>query len=591
MAVLTLPLPPDDVEVSSVNHSLSCIVQKDLEASGRAFEEFYWRLLGIEIEEDQEGGQKNQKQGKQKRSDQKKRVKAAKLSEDELAADHYEELGLEKLQWEATDEQIKAAYRRLVVETHPDKTQGGDDTRFKAVQKAYEILSDPQKRLAFDSSLPFDDDIPSLKVPPEKFFDVFGDAFHRNSRWSVSRNVPHLGDWSTPIEQVESFYEFWSMFRTWREFHHDDMHNTEDADCREERRWMDRENEKERSKLQKAENKRIKDLVERARTLDPRLKKHKEDLIKKREEEKRAAYEAKQRKIEAQIQAQRDAQEAEERRKKEEIAKKREDEARRRAEIAAMKQMCIKALQPVMVERSTRELADSSLCRRDLNWVLERASYDHLSSMREVINAALTEHGGTLEDMCLDAATAVVPPFNQLLLTIESKGIDRFGMSSKRKASMTETEKKEVVPDPNKDKWSEKELVDLAKAIAKYPGGSFSRWENIATYIGTKTPDEVIRRTKLMTHQLHEGVAPSKPEALKQGDAKTPQSKAAEPDAPIPDDDLWTKAQQKQLEDAIKSLKDYKEKDKWDKVAALVEGKNRKQCTERYKYLATLFKK
>lgn len=33
----------------------------------------------------------------------------------------------------------------------------------------------------------------------------------------------------------------------------------------------------------------------------------------------------------------------------------------------------------------------------------------------------------------------------------------------------------EVVPDPNKDKWSEKELVDLAKAIAKYPGGSFSR--------------------------------------------------------------------------------------------------------------------
>lgn len=35
------------------------------------------------------------------------------------------------------------------------------------------------------------------------------------------------------------------------------------------------------------------------------------------------------------------------------------------------------------------------------------------------------------------------------------------------------------------------------------------------------------------------------------------------------------------------SLKDYKEKDKWDKVAALVEGKNRKQCTERYKYLAT----
>lgn len=40
----------------------------------------------------------------------------------------------------------------------------------------------------------------------------------------------------------------------------------------------------------------------------------------------------------------------------------------------------------------------------------ERASYDHLSSMREVINAALAEHGGTLEDMSLDAATVHLLP-------------------------------------------------------------------------------------------------------------------------------------------------------------------------------------
>ena len=50
-------------------------------------------------------------------------------------------------------------------------------------------------------------------------------------------------------------------------------------------------------------------------------------------------------------------------------------------------------------------------------------------------------------------------------------------------------------------------------------------------------------------------------------------------------------AQQTQLEGALKSLKDYKEKDKWDKIAELVEGKTKKQCVERYKHLATLLKK
>ena len=76
-----------------------------------------------------------------------------------------------------------------------------------------------------------------------------------------------------------------------------------------------------------------------------------------------------------------------------------------------------------------------------------------------------------------------------------------------------------------------------------------------------------------------------------QGDAKPLQAKEQEQPTPALVDDVWTKAQQKQLEDALKSLKDYKEKDKWDKVAATVEGKSKKQCVERYKYLATLFKK
>jgi curved DNA-binding protein CbpA len=50
----------------------------------------------------------------------------------------------------ATDRQIKAAYRRAARATHPD--HGGDPARFRQVTLAYEVLSDPQARMQYDRS-------------------------------------------------------------------------------------------------------------------------------------------------------------------------------------------------------------------------------------------------------------------------------------------------------------------------------------------------------------------------------------------------------------------------------------------------------
>jgi hypothetical protein len=61
---------------------------------------------------------------------------------------HYSTLGLSS---SATDADVKAAYRRLALETHPDK--GGDAERFKAVAAAYATLSDPSARAAYDAEL------------------------------------------------------------------------------------------------------------------------------------------------------------------------------------------------------------------------------------------------------------------------------------------------------------------------------------------------------------------------------------------------------------------------------------------------------
>uniref|UniRef100_A0A0G4I9I1 J domain-containing protein n=1 Tax=Chromera velia CCMP2878 TaxID=1169474 RepID=A0A0G4I9I1_9ALVE len=57
----------------------------------------------------------------------------------------YEVLGVPK---EANETEIKKAFRKLAIKTHPDK--GGDPEKFKEITRAYEVLSDPEKRKTYD---------------------------------------------------------------------------------------------------------------------------------------------------------------------------------------------------------------------------------------------------------------------------------------------------------------------------------------------------------------------------------------------------------------------------------------------------------
>lgn len=131
--------------------------------------------------------------------------------------DYYSILGISK---NATEQEIKKAYRKLALEYHPDRNKGKEaEGKFKEITKAYEVLSDSQKRKTYDQfgEAAFEQGGPGAGGPFGGGFGQQGGQYGPFTyTYTTNGNSGDFGGFSDPFEIFEQFFGGANPFSTQR---------------------------------------------------------------------------------------------------------------------------------------------------------------------------------------------------------------------------------------------------------------------------------------------------------------------------------------------------------------------------------------
>jgi len=516
--------------------------------------------------------------------------------------DHYAVLGLGLIRYRATLNQVKTAYRKLVLKHHPDKRRrkgeqisGSDsDDYFSCIQKAFETLKNLESRRSYDSIDPkFDEGVPVVnKHNKDNFFEVFTPVFDLNQRWSVDEmnKIPYLGDNDSTIEEVNEFYTYWYDFQSWREYSYLDEEDKERAEDAMERKWMERKNKQERAAKKKEENARLRSLVDNAYNCDPRIKRFKEEEKRKKEEAKAARAEA--------IRLAHEKKKAEE----EAIKAKEEEEARLKAEELKRQQADAK-------KKKEREKKAMKKARQKLQNYCKENEYfytdpqqklDFMEHLNQLCYSIDILSLNSLNDVVEAASTTEVA---QQAICVKLDEL-KEQMAKERDQHITNSGKSSPSPatnDSTNNKWSYEDLQILIKAVNTFPAGTVNRWKVVANWINShgssvrRSPKDCLSRAKnLKESELKAEANQNAFQKFQESHQIVQEKHQAQPkdgeisqryDAPK----AWSSDEQKKLEQALKTY-DSKTPERWERIAESVPGRTKRECMLRFKELAQMIK-
>lgn len=199
---------------------------------------------------------------------------------------HYEVLGVER---DATDEDLKKAYRKLALKWHPDKNldRAEECTKvFTEIQQAYEVLIDKQERAWYDKHreqiLRGGDDYVDNSLNLMKFFSpsaysgfgddeegfytvyakVFKTITEENVEFVKDRDlleeIPEFGKSDSDYEDVVGpFYAYWQSFCTFKTYTWKEKWDIREAPNRRVLRQMEKENKKMREAAKRERNEEV----------------------------------------------------------------------------------------------------------------------------------------------------------------------------------------------------------------------------------------------------------------------------------------------------------------------------------------------